>query len=580
MKHANISSFLWQVIKPYKWYYLVMLMAPILGSFYDFAVNYSIKLIIDIFSSDQITQLETLYYPMGIFICAQILLDVVWRVADIAEWRSEPYVRESILMQAYEHVQKSSYAFFQNNPQGMIASKIKSLLDGYDHFWASMHHDFTPKVANTIVLTAVLAVVSVKVCLFMSLWVITVLLIMHKLSKTMDKLSFAHSDSRHNILGQVADNISNMPTVLSFSNKKYELNRLNKKIKNNFIPTNILVYKYSFKVNIIAAILYWIMLIGLFLYVISLRTSNLVSSGDVVYILSITLKINWESWLMVQKLPDFMKNLGDLKSSYSVLQIPNEEPKSLTNELIVKNPSISFKDVCFAYEDSKNVFSNLSLDIKASEKVGLVGTSGAGKSSFVSLLLKNFNIKSGQILIDNQNILLCTADSIRKNIAVIPQDISLFHISILENIRYGNILANNQQVIEASKLANIHDFIMSLEDGYDTLVGERGLKLSGGQRQRIAIARAFLKKAPILILDEATSSLDTATERIIQESLDNVLENSKNTTVIAIAHRLSTIRHMDRILVFEEGRIVEEGKHDDLINKNGHYKKLWEMQKI
>jgi ATP-binding cassette subfamily B protein len=557
-----------------------MLMAPILGSFYDFAVNYSIKLIVDIFSSDQIIKLETLYYPMGIFICAQILLDVVWRVADIAEWRSEPYVRESILMQAYEHVQKSSYAFFQNNPQGMIASKIKGLLDGYDHFWAAMHHDFTPKVANTIVLTSVLAVVSVKVCLFMTLWVITVLLVMHKLSKTMDKLSFAHSNSRHNILGQLADNISNISTIFSFSNKKYELNRLNKNIKNNFIPTNISVYKYSFKTNIIAAILYWIMLIGLFLYVINLRTNNLLSSGDVVYILSIGLKINWESWLMVQKLPDFMKNLGDLKSSYSILQIPNEEPETLTNELIIKNPSISFINVCFAYEDSKNVFTNLSLQIKASEKVGLVGTSGAGKSSFVSLLLKNFNSNSGQILIDNQDTSLCTADSVRRNIAVIPQDISLFHISILENIRYGNVLASNEEVIEASKLANIHDFILSLEHGYDTLVGERGLKLSGGQRQRIAIARAFLKKAPILVLDEATSSLDTATERIIQESVDNVLENSKNTTVIAIAHRLSTIRHMDRILVFERGRIVEEGKHEDLINKNGHYKKLWEMQKI
>ena len=579
MKHSSALGFLWHVIKPYKWYYFAMIMAPILGSFYDFAVNYSIKLVIDIFSVEKINT-DLLWYPIIIFIAAQILLDVIWRAADIAEWKSEPYVRKSILMQAYDYTQKKSYAYFQNNAQGSISSKIKGLLDGYDHFWASMHHDFTPRISNTIILTAVLSIVSIKVCLFMFLWVFIFISIMYLLSRKTDKLSFIHANTRHNVLGQISDNITNISTIFSFSNKKYEINRLNKNIEENFIPSNIKVYKFSFLVNIVAAILYWIMLCLLFIYMINLRIANQITSGDFVYVLSISLKMSWELWILVHKMQDFIKNLADFKSSYEIFLTPIQDAQKIDNNFVINKPSIIFDKVCFSYDSSKLVFENLSLNIKESEKIALVGSSGAGKSTFVSLLLKNFTTKNGQILIDNHDISNFHADDIRKYISVIPQDISLFHISILENIRYGDIKASDEDVYAASKLANIHDFIMSLPDKYHTLVGERGLKLSGGQRQRIAIARAFLKKAPIMILDEATSSLDTATEKEIQKSLDSVLQHSKNTTVIAIAHRLSTIKHMDRILVFEEGKIIEEGSHDFLINKNAAYAKLWEMQKI
>ena len=579
MKHSNALSFLWHVIKPYKWYYFAMIMAPILGSFYDFAVNYSIKLVIDIFS---VTTIDTkaLWFPIIIFVAAQILLDIIWRAADIAEWRSEPYVRKDILMQAYEYTQKNSYAYFQNNPQGSIASKIKGLLDGYDHFWASMHHDFTPRVSNTIILTAVLSIVSIKVCLFMFAWVFMFIGVMYFLSKKTDKLSYIHANTRHDILGQISDNISNISSVLYFSNKDYELNRLNKNIDNNFVPSNIKVYKFSFLVNIIAAVLYWLMLCLLFVYMINLRINNKITSGDFVYVLSISLKMSWELWILVHKMQDFIKNLADFKSSYQIFLTSVTDLESKDKDFVVNKPNIKFENVSFFYDENKSVFNNLSLNIKACEKIAIVGTSGSGKSTFVSLLLKNFTPNNGRILIDDKNIFDFHADSIRQYISVIPQDISLFHTNILENIRYGNVKASDEDVYAASKLANIHDFIMSLPEGYLTLVGERGLKLSGGQRQRIAIARAFLKKSPILILDEATSSLDTATEKEIQKSLHEVLSNNQNTTVIAIAHRLSTIKHMDRILVFKEGSIVEEGSHDALIVKNGQYAQLWQMQKI
>jgi ATP-binding cassette, subfamily B, bacterial len=208
-----------------------------------------------------------------------------------------------------------------------------------------------------------------------------------------------------------------------------------------------------------------------------------------------------------------------------------------------------------------------------------VGTSGAGKSSLVALLLKYFSLQEGRILIDGKDISHYSSDSLREQIAVIPQDIMLFHRSVFENIHYGKASATKEEVFAAAKVANIHDFIMKLQDRYDSMVGEHGLKLSGGQRQRIAIARAILKNAPILILDEATSSLDTKTERLIQESLNKLFQHS-NTTIIAIAHRLSTIRNMDRVIVLENGSIKEEGSHEELIKKGAFYQKLWEMQRI
>ncbi len=247
--------------------------------------------------------------------------------------------------------------------------------------------------------------------------------------------------------------------------------------------------------------------------------------------------------------------------------------------LHVSGGEIVFSDVSFAFNQTREVLQNINFTINAGEKIALVGPSGAGKTTFVRLLLRFYEVTSGKILIDGQNIRFATLETLRNKVSLVPQDPLLFHRTIMENIRYGNLNASKEQVIAAAKMANIHDFIMELPEGYESLVGERGIKLSGGQRQRIAIARAMLKNAPILILDEATSSLDTETEQMIQRSIEQLLGHSKS-TVIAIAHRLSTIRHMDRIIVLEHGRIVEQGRHEELIENGSTYKKLWEMQKI
>ncbi len=267
------------------------------------------------------------------------------------------------------------------------------------------------------------------------------------------------------------------------------------------------------------------------------------------------------------------------ESSFSIMQIPQEIiDKPNASELKVSKGEIVFKNVSFGYEKGElHTLKNLNLHIKAGEKIGLVGYSGAGKSTLVSLLLKNFKIGNGDILIDNQSIYDCHSDSLRSQIALIPQDTMLFHRSIGENIGYAKETATQAEIENAAKKSHIHEFITTLPNGYETLVGERGIKLSGGQRQRIAIARAILKDAPILILDEATSSLDSHTENHIQESL-NLLIDDKSKTVIAVAHRLSTLKHMDRIIVLNKGKIIEDGTHEELLKTQGYYQSMWNMQ--
>ena len=576
----SLLSFLWTVIRPYRWHYGMMLSIPIFAAFYDFSVQYALKLLVDAFSAAVMPSYTQLMWPIGLFVGANILLDVAWRAGDIAEWRSEPYVRRTILLKTYDYIQYHTYPFFQNTHAGAITSKIKGILDGYDNFWGSVHHDFTPKLANVVVLTLVLAVVNVPICIFMTVWGTSTVFLMNHLSKKLNILSFDYANHRHAIFGQIADNIANIFTLFSFSSRQKELNRLDKKITKDFIPSNIRMYKYAFALQLFGAFLYSSMLLSLFFFMIHLRQTGVVSTGDFIFVMGISLKINVELWQVTQKMQDFMQNWGDFKSAFTLLQIPQDRAvEDQLPAISIVNPSLEFDKICFAYDPKQPVFNKLSFSINGGEKIGIVGASGAGKSTLVSLLLKYFMPTSGAILIDGKNISECSSDSIRANIALIPQDIMLFHRSILDNIRYGRLEADEQAVMEAARLANIHDFIMGLLEQYHTLVGERGIKLSGGQRQRIAIARAILKNAPLLILDEATSSLDAETEQLIQTSL-NVLLEKKNTTVLAIAHRLSTLKHMDRIIVLDKGKIIEEGKHEVLISQDSLYRKLWEMQKI
>ena len=302
---------------------------------------------------------------------------------------------------------------------------------------------------------------------------------------------------------------------------------------------------------------------------------NKISTGEVVQVFNTTFNVLMCLWVTGTLMPQFFKSAGIATQAFSVMQDPQDVIDSPhTPPLVVTKGEIVFENVSFRYGDKK-LFNDKYLHIKGGEKVGLVGYSGAGKSTFVNLILRFYPVEKGKILIDGQDIAHVTLDSLHKQVALIPQDPVLFHRTLEENIHYGNIDASKEEVFKAAKLANCDEFITKCPNGYASLVGERGTKLSGGERQRIAIARAMLAASPILILDEATSSLDSVTEKYIQDSLDNLMENR---TTIVIAHRLSTLSKMDRILVFNEGKVVEEGTHQSLMARGGHYARMWQMQ--
>lgn len=581
MHPQSILSFFWKHIKPYKWFYLLMLLAPVISSFYPFAYNYAVKLILDAMATPGKLTYHEILFPIILFIFAQIMLDIVWRISNYAEWKSEPYVRRSILLSSYDYVQHHSYRFFQDNFSGAISSKIKGILDGYDKFWAEMHHGLLSKIFKVVVNSTALLIVNLKLGFFVIGWAMVYVPIMYMISKKLHYLSFEETESRHRLIGSISDRITNIISLFSFSARKKELNNLDTLINTDFVPKQITLYKYNFIFQLIGGLFYWFLFVFLLFYMVHLKMNGMVTVGDFAFVFGIMLIVAEDLWQTTTSLQEFARSMGDLKSSLSILETPQQNlDKPEAKTLVLSKPQIVMQDLTFGYSSDNLIFNKLNLTIRSGEKIGIVGHSGSGKSTLINLMLRYFAIQSGAILIDSQNIDSVTQDSLRAHIAVIPQDTLLFHRSLMENVRFSKPEATDQEVVEACKKAHIDDYVQTLPKQYHTFVGERGIKLSGGQRQRIAIARAVLKDAPILILDEATASLDSHTEMLIQDSLNFFIEN-KQKTVIAIAHRLSTLKHMDRIIVLDKGVIVEEGTHDYLIEQAGSlYKKLWELQEI
>lgn len=576
--YTNMYQFLWQAIKPYRWWYALIFQGTFVGSIYYFGNNYAIKLMVDAFSSNQLNY-SHLTIPIMIFVLAQVALGVSWRLSEFALWHSEPFVHRNILLQSYDYVQYHSYSYFQNNPSGTIISKLKGLLDGYDSIRANLHYKMGKNFVTTFCCIFSLLIINQYVFLFMLLWSVITISIIFPMSKKLKALSNAVADNKHEIIGCFSDNILNIFSLFYFSKRKEEHARIKQVITSQYIPSQVQAIRYFFKLSTIGNVLYWFMLVSVFLFMIELGARNMITTGDFVFVMMMTITISFELWMFTNGLFDFMKEIGDFKSSFSILSTSHQQvDKSTAKAYAIQSPTIFFHDLTFQYDFGKPIFNQLNLDIPAGQKIGIVGHSGAGKSTLISLLLKNIVPTRGHIFVDNQPIDDITEESLRSQIALIPQDILLFHRSIAENIGYAKKNATLEEIKLAAKLANIDEYIESLPEEYDTVVGERGIKLSGGQRQRIAIARAILKQASIIILDEATSSLDTVTEQQIQESINQLLEQTK-TTVIAVAHRLSTIRHMDRIIVLDDGGIIEDGSFHELMGKrNGYFKSLWNNQ--
>ena len=375
--------------------------------------------------------------------------------------------------------------------------------------------------------------------------------------------------------GIFVDGVTNSQLVKSFANYFYEKRLYFKAARDAAVAQKKEMSK-DVKIRWVSQFIFDLMTLASYVLIFYFWYRFDLTVANVVLCLSLVQSLVNNVRSMSYFASNFAQVYGTIQDGLDLLAIPNEVvDKPGAKTLKVKENRIDYDRITYHYKNGKPLFKNFSLHIAPNEKIGLVGHSGSGKSTLIKLLGRYYDLQKGKILISGVNIADVTQESLRKNIALIPQESTLFNRTIMENIRYGNPKASDKQVIAAAKKAYIHDFIISLPNGYQSKVGERGVMLSGGERQRIAIARAILKNAPILILDEATSALDSESERYIQRSLKTLMQGK---TVIAIAHRLSTLNEMDRLVVMDKGKIVETGKHQELLEKKGAYYKFYEMQ--
>lgn len=510
------------------------------------------------------------------FIFLQFAIPLVWRFYDYCLMQYEPALHNHITKIMTDHVLKQSHNYYQNNFTGNLANKIFSTPKAISSMIVTIMNSFLINFLSLAIAIYALWKIHFWFGVSIFLWASVFILFSIRVIKKFNFLARDTVEAGAKIMGNIVDSLGNVSCVRYFTGRNLELSKLDT-VQNEYLKAMhnrrwFLLKFYS--VQGFALAIYQGISFCLLIYLFS---KNLVTPGDFAMILTINLLIVDNLWKMSTEIRGFSDNWGAVDQTLKMVDQSLEvEDLPEAYDLIVNRGEIVFDNVTFHHHDTKEkFFSNTSIIIKPQQKIGLVGSSGSGKSTFVNLILRLFDVEGGAIYIDGQNIKNVTQESLRRNIAIIPQDPSLFHRTILENIRYGNPTAKDEAVIEAAKKVAAHDFIISLPEGYETYVGERGIKLSGGQRQRIAIARAILKNAAILILDEATSQLDSVTEHSIQNSL---LEVMRNKTTIVIAHRLQTLLDMDRILVFENGKIVQEGDHTSLLAEPGLYKTLWNTQ--
>jgi len=573
----DIKKFYLEIIAPYKWWYTMMITAPVVSAFFLPVCNYSLKLIIDYLSKNSKFTILEIIEPVAIFCIAVFASQMIWRIYNYGDYRSQPLIEAQIINKSYAMLLTHNYEFFQNNLSGKTASQIATLRDKYISLHDRIFHGMLYGILTILVSLVIFFKVHFSLALATFIWLLVAMPVFILSKKKQFILTKNSSALRQKITGLLNDSISNISTVLLYSNRNFEKNLLNKTNDDWVKAEEKRIWFINVNHFVIGLIYAVIPILTLFL-MLDLYQKKLVSLGDLVMVLGLMFHIFDNSWILLTHVDGCIQDFGQLKEAFEIFNPKNiAEEKQIPQNLKIQNPQIKFQNVNFKYYENA-VLEDFNLAIEPFQKIGLVGHSGAGKSTVINLLLKIFNNYQGKIIIDKSDIATLNNDDLRANIALIPQDPALFHRTIFDNIAYGNVKASMQEVIDCAKKAKIHDFIMTLPNQYQTLVGERGVKLSGGQKQRIAIARALLKKAPILILDEATSSLDSKTENEIQQAINDILEIEK-ITVIAIAHRLSTIKNMDRIIVLENGKIVEDDNFLNLIaNDDSKFKAMWQHQ--
>ncbi|GIU15217.1 ABC transporter ATP-binding protein [Shewanella glacialipiscicola] len=486
----------------------------------------------------------------------------------------------SIRWLAHRYLLKQSVSFYQNDFAGRIATKVMQTSLAVRETVMKLLDVLVYILVYFTSMLVMIASADVRLVLPMLVWLALYVGLQWYFVPKLKSVSTEQADARSTMTGRIVDSYTNITTVKLFAHTQQEAEYAKSSMR-IFLDTVYRQMRLVTGISVSVQIINYMLAFSIAAVAIALWTDSAITIGAIAIAVSLALRLNGMSQWIMWEISSLFENIGTVTDGMNTLSkttIIQDEPNA--KPLIVNQGKIDFKHVCFHYGEQTGVIEDLNLNIKAGEKVGLVGRSGAGKSTLVNLLMRFYDVEKGQINIDDQDIKTVTQDSLRSQIGMVTQDTSLLHRTIRENILYGNPSASEEQLDSAIKQAQAYDFIQSLSDpngnhGLDAQVGERGVKLSGGQRQRIAIARVLLKNAPILLLDEATSALDSEVEAAIQESLYELMQGK---TVIAIAHRLSTIAAMDRLIVLDQGRVVEQGTHQELIAAGGIYAQLWAHQ--
>lgn len=573
---ASTVKFILYCMSHFRWLMLLMVFLETGQAAANILVPYAVKAIMD--GVAQLAGgpvLETLRGPL-LFLAGLALAEIIFsRASGAVLITMGPRLRQRTTQNLFAYLQYHSVRYFGNHFAGGLAHRISETAMSVNHTVWSVIADFWPIMVTFAVSITLLLGVHQGLGLFVAGWVFVYVLSSFFMATRCQPYAQNYAATRSLVNGKIVDAVTNILNAKLFARLGFERQYLN-----GFLETEVQAGRRTFwymeRVRWFQFIAAASLKLGTVYYALMLWDGGLITVGDFTMSVGLALLIINDARNLTRRFLEFFEYVGNVANGvdtiirpHEIVDAPDAQPLQITQG------RIEFRHVQFGYDTAQPVFDGLSVVIEPGQRVGLVGFSGSGKSTFVNLMLRNFEPQGGQILLDGSDIMGVTQNSLHEQISLIPQDPSLFHRSLKENIGYGKLDASDTEIAAAAKMAHADEFIRDITEGYDSLVGERGVKLSGGQRQRIAIARVMLKDAPILILDEATSSLDSVTEKTIQENLDRAMGRK---TVIAVAHRLSTIAHLDRILVFDNGRIVEDGSHDELLALQGFYHRLWSMQ--
>lgn len=574
----RIFPFFWKIIKPLRSWMFGTFLFIICAESVALAQTYLAKVMVDTVSAAAASP-QAYLQPVTILVIiiasGGFLESIFWRLSSFCASHYAVMLEGRIEVALFHYIAQHNPGYFYDHFAGALSTKVKNVSLGYFNLLDALHWTLIGAVTQLFGAFIMLWLLSPLLTIIALVWSAIFMGIYRMRGTTTRTYSKYRAEQYSSKNGRLVDTISNMLTITLFARRKQEEEDLGT-FAYDASDSGRASWRFGEMTNMMTYALSMVMRLLMLLWVVNLWVQGAATAGDISLVLIFTLTISIGLRNVGRVVNRLYEAFGSIQEGLDTLLVPHgimDAPDAKSLE--VKSGKIDFDKVSFAYPGRDAVLENFSLHIKAGEKVGLVGRSGAGKTTLMSLLLRFYDVEKGAIIIDGQNLQNVGQDSLREQVAMVPQEPLLFHRTIMENIQYGDTDAPDEAVYQAARQALAHDFILALPEGYDTKVGERGVKLSGGQRQRIAIARAILKNAPILVLDEATASLDSESELAISEALHNLV---KDKTVIAIAHRLSTLREMTRIVVMNECKIVEDGTHDALLAQGGLYAGLWQTQ--